>query len=167
VVQKYDLGGDVYRSMGIAVLGTPGRIVYACEARADGKKDVVVIGLPAGMGAKPTAVYRFPTAAAGEPRAALWAGDNFAGVATDRGVLWFDDHDKKFLPMLVTQPGSAGQYFGDDKFFWYVIPHPKEEGKSVLAALPMPLDAFENYAKKFTANQPLTVAKIDAKGLSK
>lgn len=162
VVQQHDLGGDVYRSLGLAVVGTPGRIVYAFEALADGKKERLVLGL---TGGKPVA-YRLP-AAAGEPSGALWAGD-FAGVATDRGVLLFDDHEKNFLPMLFAQPpGGAGHYFGDEKSLWYVTPHAKEEGKSVLAALPMPPEAFESYTKKAAAGQPVPAATLDAKGLSK
>jgi hypothetical protein len=167
VLLQHDLGGDVYRSLGLAVVGAPGRIVYTFEGLADGKKEALALGFPAGAGAKPVA-YRFPAATAGEPRGALWAGDEFAGVATDRGVVLFDDNDKKFLPMLFAQPpGAVGHYFGDEKSLWYVIPHPKEEGKSVLAALSMPLEGFESYTKKFVASQPIPAARIDAKGLAK
>ncbi len=167
VLQTHDLGGDVFRSLGIAVIGVPGRIVYTFEGLVDGKREKLALGFPTGSEAKPV-VYRLPTDAVGEPRGALWAGSAFAGVTTDRGVIWFDDDGKKFLPMLFTQPtDGSGFYYGDEKYFWYVIAHPKEANKSVLAALAMPLEGFENYTKKFVASQPIPAARIDAKGLAK
>jgi hypothetical protein len=69
--------------------------------------------------------------------------------------------------MLFAQPPGAAHYFGDEKSFWYVIPHPKEETKSVLVALSMPFEGFVGYGKNFASSQPLRAVKIDAKGLSK
>ncbi|MBN9119825.1 MAG: hypothetical protein J0I06_11810, partial [Planctomycetes bacterium] len=49
-LRKYDLTGDVGRSLGLAVSGTPGRLLYAFETAPDksGKKDLAVFGLPLG-----------------------------------------------------------------------------------------------------------------------
>jgi hypothetical protein len=166
VLRKYDLGGDVGRSLGLAVSGTPGRLLYVFETVPDkvGKKDKAVIGLPLGDKAKHI-LYAFP-ASAGEPKGALWANGIAGGVATDRGVLWFDDDEGKFLPMFLTQ-SAGGQYFGDERYFWYVVAHPKEPGKSGLVALSVPFNDFGEYLNSFAKNQPLRAVKIDGNGLSK
>lgn len=167
VMRKYDLGGDVDRSIGLALSGTPGRILYVCETTVDGKKEKVAMGLQLGDEAKPI-IYRFPSATVGDPKGVLWADDTFGGVVTERGVVWFVDHEKKFLPILMTQPTAPGQYFGDDKYFWYVMPNPKKEKdkSSILVAL-SPFEGFPDYVKISEANQPLKAARIDEKGLSK
>jgi hypothetical protein len=164
VLRKYDLGGDVGRSIALAVHGTPGRLLYVFETAPDraGKKEKAILGLPLGDEAKPV-FYKFPDAA-GEPKAALWANEA-GGVVVDRGVLWFNDDEGKFLPLLLTQPPAGGQYFGDEKYFWYLIPHPKEATKSALVALVVPFADFAQYQKN-SLNQPLRAAKIDHNGLA-
>ncbi|MBN9118250.1 MAG: hypothetical protein J0I06_03665, partial [Planctomycetes bacterium] len=130
-----------------------------------GKKDLAVFGLPLGDAAKHT-LYRFP-AALGEPRAALWAGEEFGGVVVERGVVWFNGQEGKFLPLLLTQPPVVGAVAGDDHSFWFVVPHSKQAAKSVLVSLGMPLEDVEGYQSSFTSNQPLRAVRIDASGLSK
>jgi hypothetical protein len=165
VLRKYDLMGDVSRSFGLAVSGTPGRLLYAFEADKAGKKEKVVLGLGLGEAAEHV-LYRWPDGI-GDPKGVLWATGSLGGVMLDRGVLWFDDDEGKFQPLLVTQPAAGGQFFGDERFFWYLVPHPKMPNKSVLAALSAPFDDFTEYRKAFPANQPLRATRIDENGLSK
>ena len=167
VIRKYDLEGDVGRSLGLAVSSTPGRLLYAFELAPDkdGKKERAVLGLPLGDSAKHI-LYRLPSDA-GDPKGALWAGETFGGVIVDRGVLWFDDHEHKFLPVALTQPPGVGQYFGDERYFWYVVPHPGMGGKSMLVALSVPFDDFRGYQENYFAKQPLRALRLDHTGLAK
>jgi hypothetical protein len=165
-VRKHDLGGDVVRSLGVAASGTPGRLLYAFETTTPaGKKETVVLGLPPGDDAE-AIHYRFP-AAAGEPRAALWANGDAGGVVTDGGVVWFRDGDEgKFRPLVYTQAGADAQYFGGPQFFWYVIPHPTAAARSLVVAVTGDFEARTEYQKSFPS-QPLRAVRLDTRGLSK
>jgi len=165
VLRKYDLEGDVSRSFGLAVSGTPGRLLYAFEVDRAGKKEKAVLGLAPDEAAKHV-IYRWPDGL-GDPKGTFWANGTGAGVATDRGVLWFDDDEGKFLPLVLTQPATTGLYYGDERYFWYLIPHPKVPAQSALVALPLPFDAATEYRKAFPANQPLRATRISANGLEK
>jgi hypothetical protein len=162
-LREYDLG-DVARSIALAVHGTPGRLLYVFETVPEkaGKKEKAILGLPLGDGAKPI-IFKFPDAV-GEPKAALWANEA-GGVVVDRGVVWFNDDENRFLPLLFTQPPAGGQYAGDEKYFWYAIPHPKEATKSVVVGLAVPFADFAKYQKNYPS-QPLRAAKIDHNGLA-
>ena len=167
-LRTHDLGGDVARSFALAASGTPGHFLYVFQSAPNkaGKQDTVAMVLPPGDSAKP-ATYRFPSDSAGSPKGALWAGDDFGGVVTDRGVLWFGESDKVLEPLVMTQSEAGGEYFGDAQLFWYVIPKPKDEKKSLLVALPTPFDSFAEWQKEFPANRPLRAVKLDASGLLK
>jgi hypothetical protein len=165
-VREFDLGGDVGRSLAIAAGGTPGRLLYAFETRPDrsGKKDTAVVGLPPGDDAKPV-TYQFPAAAVGEPKAATWVNGDVGGVATDRGVVWFDDHDRQFVPLVYTQPVGTGLYYGDEKNFWYVIPHATAT-KSAVVAVSGDFNERADFQKNYP-NLPLRTLRIDTTGLAK
>jgi hypothetical protein len=163
-LRQHDLGGDVGRSLALAVGGeAPGRLIYAFET-GDAKKDRVVASW-APDEQRPT-LFRIP-AGAGEPRAALWTDGDSAGLATDRGVVWFDDHEGKLAPLVMTRPDGPGQFYTTAQFFWYLIPHPKEAARSVLVGLKLPFNDIGDYAKNHAANRPIRVVKIDGTGLSK
>jgi hypothetical protein len=167
VRRKYDIGGDAGRSLGVAASGTPGRLIYAFETAPDkmGKKEKAILVLPLGDKAKH---QLFPVpATVGDPKGALWSAGVAGGVVTDKGVLWFDDEDGLIVPMCFTQPPGVGLYFGDEKYFWYVIAHPKEATKSVLVALSGEFNDRSDLIKSFGANQPLRALKIDHNGMSK
>ena len=145
---------------------TPGRLLYVFETAPDksGKKDTAVLGLPLGDDANPV-FYQFPSGAVGEPKSALWVNGDIGGVATDRGVVWFDDHEGKFLPLVFTQPATPGSYFGDEKYFWYVIPH-TVASKSVVVAITSDFNDRADFQKSYP-NQPLRTVRLDSAGLSK
>ncbi|QJW97070.1 hypothetical protein FTUN_4634 [Frigoriglobus tundricola] len=165
VLRKYDLEGDVSRSFGLAVSGTPGRVLYAFEVDKAGKKEKAVLGVAVEEAAKHV-IYRWPDGL-GDPKGTFWANGTGAGVATDRGVLWFDDDEGKFLPLVLTQPATTGLYAGDERYFWYLIPHPTVPTRSALRALPLPFNDATEYRKAFPANQPLRATRISATGLEK
>lgn len=167
VVRKFDLEGDVGRSLGLAVSGTPGRLLYAFETAPDkaGKKEKAVLGLPLGDTAKHV-LHPIP-ATAGEPKGALWANETTGGVILERGVLLFDDDEGKFVPLLVAQPVGPALYYGDEKFFWYVVPDPKAATKSVLVALSVEFNDRADFQRNYGANQPLRTVRLDANGLAK
>jgi hypothetical protein len=165
-MREVDLKGDVHRSIGLALSDTPGRILYVFETSVDGKKEKVVMGLPLVDNAKPL-YFRFPTPTAGEAKGALWASEKFGGVITDRGVVWFDDHENLFAPMVMTQPPAPGHHFGDESNYWTMIPNPKNDKQSVLVGLAADFEAFPDYVKDYTRNQTIRAVRIDEKGLSK
>src|SRR5262249_309238 len=124
VTRTHDLGGEVARSITLAASGTPGRLLYVFEQAADksGKKEIVVLCVPLGDDKK-RRMFSWPSAAAGDPKTALWTYGDVAGVATDRGVVFFDDHEANFKPLVFAAPAAGtGLYYGDEKHVWYVIP---------------------------------------------
>ena len=167
VVRKFDLEGDVGRSLGLAVSGTPGRLLYAFETAPDkaGKKEKAVLGLPLGDTAKHV-LHPIP-ATAGEPKGALWANETTGGVILERGVLLFDDDEGKFVPLVVAQAAGPALYYGDEKFFWYVVPDPKAATKSVLVALSVEFNDRADFQGNYPANKPLRTVRLDANGLAK
>jgi hypothetical protein len=89
-------------------------------------------------------------------------------VVTDRGVVWFDDHDGKFLPLVVAQPPAGGAvYFGDEKNFWYAVPHPTAAAaKSALVVVSGEFNDRAEFQKSYP-NQPLRTVRLDSAGISK
>ena len=164
VVRKHDLDGDVGRSLGLAVSG--GRVLYAFEtADKAGKKEKAVIRLP--YGDNPKHVLHSIPATAGELKGALWSNETTGGVVLEKGVLWFDDEEGKFLPLVVSQPAGAALYHGDDKLFWYVVPDPKVATKSVLVGLSVEFNDRADFQGNYPANKPLRTVRLDANGLAK
>ena len=161
VIRKYDLGGDVGRSLSVAASGL-GRLLYVFETE---KKMKVVLGLPLGTDAKPV-LYRWPEKA-GEPKGAFWAGESSGAVVVNEGAVWFDDEQGQFRPLLQTQPPTGGHHFGDERLYWYVVPHPSKAGRSMLVSLEMPFSGTDEYLQRFSAGEPLRAVKIDATGLAK
>jgi hypothetical protein len=168
VVRKYELDGDVGRSIALAAGGTPGRLLYVFETIPDkaGKKETAVLGLPLGDAANHV-LYQLPPAA-GEPKGALWVNGDVGGVVTDKGVAWFDDHEGKFLPLMFAQPpAGGGLYFGDEKDFWYVVPHPTmPAAKSVVVAVSGDFNDRAEFQNNYP-NKPLRTVRLDSAGLSK
>ena len=157
--------GSPVLQLGLAVNGTPGRLLYAFETSADSGRQKAVLCVPLGADAKHI-IYRLP-ADLGEPKGALWSSETTGGIVVDRGVLWFSDEDDRvFLPMALTQPTALGQYFGDDRYFWYVVPHTAMAAKSILVPLSVPFDEFALYLENYP-KQPLRVLRIDGTGLAR
>src|SRR5579883_1730121 len=166
VVRQFDLGGDVRNSLGLDLSGTPGRILYTFDTIEEkpGQSTTVIVGVPLGENAKPI-IYRSP--AIGAISGALWAGEMFGGVVAGSGVLWFDDDEGKFRPLVMTRPTNGASYAGGTGHFWYVIPHPKEMTKNVLVGLSLPFADFPEYLKRYEGGQPLRSVVIDSNGLAK
>ncbi len=161
-LRTHDLGGDA-KPLAVAASGTPGRLLFAFETDAKGKKDRGLLYLPLGAGAKPV-ISLWPTVA-GTPKSAFWVGDTSAGVATENGVVWFDEEMNKFGPLVVTRPVAAGLYLGAGNQFLYVVPHPSKPAQSVLVTLAVPFgDAFDFRREAATR---LRVVRIDSNGLAK
>lgn len=166
VVRKLDLGGDVGRSMGIAVSGTPGRIFYAFETNDNGKKDKAVAVLPLDDKGKGPQFFAFPTGAAGtDGKGAVFAGGALAGAITEKGAVWFDDEEGKVVPLMATVPVANAQFYGTDLHFWYVIPDPKAPAKSAFVAVSTDLNKREELKTNFPT-KPLAALRIDAEGAS-
>jgi hypothetical protein len=167
VVRKLDLGGDVGRSMGVAVSGTPGRILYTFETNDGGKKDKVVAMLALDDKGKGPQFFAFPTGAAGtDGKGAVFAGGELGGALTDKGAVWFDDDEGKIVPLMATVPTASAQFYGSGDNIWYAIPDPKMPAKTVLAAISAELNDREDLKKNFGANKPLTALRVDAEGAS-
>ncbi len=168
VLRKYDLDGDVEESKALAASGTPGRLLYVFTTIPDkmNRQERVILGLPLGDAAKPV-TYHFPAGMVGEPKSAIWAGEEFGGVATERGVIWFDDHEGKFAPLVMTQVPTAGLYFSGQNHFWYTVPHAKDENKCTLIGLSMPFNSFAEFQKSGGSNRPIRSVQIDHRGLAK
>lgn len=169
VLRTLDLGGDVGRSLGVAASGTPGRLLYAFETAAGGKKERAVAVLPLDDKGKGTQLFGFPTGAAGtEARGALWAGGDTAVVVADRGAVLFDDEGGTVRPLAALVPNGPGALFaGTPAHVWFALPHPKQPAKSVLVALSADLNDREEFTKAFPAGKPLPALRIDDRGASR
>jgi hypothetical protein len=167
VLRKFDLGGDVGRSMGVAVSGTPGRILFAFETNDNGKKDKVVAMLPLDDKGKGPQFFAFPTGGAGtDGKGAVFAGSELAGAITEKGAVWFDDDEGKIVPLMATVPTAGAQFYGSADNIWYAIPHPKQPAKTVLVAISGELNDREDLKKNFAANKPLAALRVDVEGAS-
>jgi len=165
VARKLDLGGDVGQSLGVAV-SSAGRVLYAFETNADGKKDKAVAVLPLDDKGKGPQFFAFPTGAVGATgKGAAFAGGTFAALVTDKGAVWFDDDDGKVVPLMATVPTAGAQFYGTDLHFIYVIPDPKAPAKSTFVAVSTDLNEREALKTNFPA-KPLAALRADADGLS-
>ena len=160
---KLELGGEVGRPMGIAVTGVPGRITYAFETNAEGRKEKALLCcLPRD---KPL-VFKWPDGM-GDPTGAAWAGPAYGVVATTRGALLIDAETKKFIPVAFAEvPGGKGQATANESGLWYLIPA-TEPAKSVLLNLSLPPDGADALRAAAEAREALPSFRIDEKGLSK
>lgn len=162
-VQQVELGGEVIRSLGVAVVGTPGRIAYAFETGTDTRQQAVFLSLP---NQKPT-VFLWP-ATAGEPTGLHWSGTNFAIVSTTRGAVWIEAADKQFTPLALGEvAGGQGLHAATESGHWYLVPQPGDPNRSVLVELTMPLEGLLEFRAAAEARQPLETVRLDDKGLSK
>lgn len=164
VAWQLDLEGDVSRSLGIAVYGTPGRVAFAFETD-DGKKSqrVLVLCLPKN---KPT-MFLWPEAA-GEPNGLVWSGGKFTIVSTTRGAVWVEAEGKQFTPLALGEvPGGKGLHAATENAHWYLVPNPADAAKSVLVELTMPPDGLLDFRAAADAKLPLFTVRLDDKGLAK
>jgi hypothetical protein len=90
---------------------------------------------------------------------------DIGGVATERGVVWFDDHEGTFLPLVFTQPPGPALYFSDERHFWYVIPQSGAPGKSVVIAIRGDFNDRAEFQQN--PNQPIQSVRLDTIGLLK
>lgn len=155
-----DLGGDVGRSLALAV-SPGGKLLYAFETDADGKKEKAVMMLAEGSR---SLALRWP-ADAGEPVSAGWAGDNVATLATNQGAaVWFDA-DGGFNPLAIARTPDDKAAHAATESYWSLLP---------VAGNPKACVAVETALPPQGIGDPLTPANrrpvasllLDQKGLS-
>jgi hypothetical protein len=156
--------GEVGRSFGIAAFGTPGRIAYAFETDASGRKDrAILFCLP---DAEPV-VYRWQDRA-GEPTGIRWAGTDMAVVGTTRGAVWVEAEGKVFNPLAMGEvPGGKALHAATDRAHWYLVPNPADPAKSLMLELGLPLGELIEFRDAVDNRQPLHTVRLDEKGLSR
>jgi hypothetical protein len=161
---KLPLQGEVGRSFGLSVAGTPGRIAYAFETDADKKKDRAILFC---MPNNDPTVFRWQDSA-GEPVSVSWAGTEFAVVGTTRGVVWFeyDSEGKNFTPLAMAQvPNDKGFHETTERAHWYLIPNPKDPAKSLMLELATPIADLIEFRNAAAAKQQLETLRLDDNGL--
>jgi hypothetical protein len=156
-----DLGGDAGRSLALAVSGG-GRVVYAFETDAEGRKETAVVELR--DDGKHT-VLKWPAKDAGEPVTAGWVGDDLAMVGTDRGAAaWFEAEGSTFRPLaLARTPGDMARHVAADGH-WALLPDPADRKRCLLVEFSRPQQALVNPLER--PAKPITV-RLDEKGLHK
>ncbi|MBN9517286.1 hypothetical protein J0H58_02020 [bacterium] len=157
-----DLGGDVGRSLALAV-SAGGKVLYAFETDADGKREKVLMQLASGTRGPAS---RWP-ADAGEPVAAAWAGDNVASLATSQGAaVWFDA-DGGFNPIAVarTPDDKAVHAVAGTDNHWSLLPAPGDAKGSVVVELALPPQGVGDPLTP-AARRPTASLVLDLKGLS-
>ncbi len=160
-VSQIELGGEVGRPLGIAVLGMPGRIAYAFETDAEGKKEKAVLFA---LAKEPLVLFRWPESP-GEPTGANWAGERFAVIATEKGAVYVHSEDKKFTPFAFAElaTGKSSQT-ANENGHWYLNADLLAPGRSTLVELTT--DELTDFHTALEGMEPPTV-RIDEKGLSK
>jgi hypothetical protein len=162
-----ELGGDVGRSLGLAVSGN-GKLLYvfetAPEARDDKKKERIVAAFPAGGRGQPT-YLRWPEGV-GEPESAGWANDEIAVVGTDKGrAFWFELSEGRFAALaLLAPPGELGRHAAGEAGHWAVLPDPAAPGKAVLLEYAMPPEGYLELQEATMGGKPAPTLKLDSKG---
>lgn len=161
-----DLGGDVGRSLGLAV-SSNGKLLYvfetAPEARADGKKEKVVVGVPvAGRG--PPNFVRWPDGV-GDPESVGWANDEIAVAGTDKGrAFWFELTEGRFVTLAVlAPPGELAKHATGDADHWALLPDPALPGRAVLLEFQMPPDGYLELQEATQGGKPAPTLKLDPK----
>jgi hypothetical protein len=107
---------------------------------------------------------RWP-ATAGEPTGVMWAGTRFAVISTDKGVLYLDTEEKKFLPLAFAElAGGPVPHAANELGHWYVIANPTDPNKSLVVELTT--DSLSDFKNGLEGDMPPTV-RLDEKGLHK
>lgn len=158
-----ELGGDVGRSLGLAVSGN-GKLLYVFETAADAKKEKAVAAIPAG-GRGRTTIVKWADAV-GSPTSAGWGNEDIAVVGTDKGrAVWFELSEGKFTTLaLLTPPGELGLHATGEANHWAVLPDPVIPGQSVLLEYPMPPDGIIELQEQTGGGKPAPTLKLDPKG---
>lgn len=157
-----DLGGDVGRSLALG-MSPAGKVLYAFETDADGKRERAVMQL---AGGSRSPALRWP-ADAGEPVAAAWAGDTVASLATSQGAaVWFDA-DGGFNPIAVarTPDDKAVHAVAGTDSHWSLLPSPADPKGSVAVELALPPQGVGDPLTP-AARRPVAALVLDLKGLS-
>jgi hypothetical protein len=163
VAWKIDLKGEASRSLGIAVVGVPGRVAYAFETDGPKKRErAVLFALPQGE----PVLHRWPETA-GEPTGIHWSGTNMAIVATTRGAVWVDSSEKSFLPVALAETPGGGLHAATESFHWYLIPRPGDAARSLLVSLSLPPQDLLEFRNAAQGRQPLATVRLDEQGLWK
>jgi hypothetical protein len=156
-----DLGGDVGRSLALAVAPS-GRVVYAFETDADGKKERAVAFLRGGLKGP---AQRWPADAA-EPAAAAWCGEEVVALAAGNGaVAWFDAEHGYALMGLARPPEDKGLHAALDTH-WSLVPAAGDPKRCVAVELRLPPDGLIDPVNP-GARPAAAAFLVDAKGLSK
>jgi hypothetical protein len=160
--QLEDLGTDVGRSLALAV-SPGGRVLYAFEADADGKKERAVAEL---AGGKLGPVFRWP-ADAGEPVSAGWSGENVATLGTSQGAVVVFDGEGGFRPQAVarTPEDKAVHVVAGTDNHWSLLPVAGNPKGCVAVEVALPLPALGDLTGD-RDRQPTASLLLDAKGLS-
>jgi hypothetical protein len=165
LVWKLPVHGEASRSFGISVAGPQGRIAYAFETEAGGKKDrAILLCMPNSA----PRIFRWQDSA-GEPTSVNWWGLDYAVVGTTLGVVWFgfeDEDSKNFAPLAMAQvPNGKGMHETTEIAHWYLLPNPKNPMQSLLRGLESPILGLVDFQEAAAKKRPLETLKLDEAGL--
>lgn len=133
-----DLEGDVGRSLGLGV-SPAGKVLYAFETDADGKKERAVMEL---RGGGKREFFRWP-AEAGDPASVGWCGDSVAAVGTTTGgAVLFEADGDAFRPLaLALTPGKQARHVAGETH-WSLVPDLADPKRSLCLGYTMPPDGL-------------------------
>ena len=156
------LDGDVGKSLAVAV-SPGGRVVYAFETDADGKRERAVAHLSEG---KLGAVFRWP-ADVGEPTAASWSGDQAAVVSAGPGAgVVFDGEEGRFRPQAaVRAAGDKAAVLATDGGLWALQPAATDAKACVALGVALPLPPTGDLTTP-PDRRPVASMVLDLKGLA-
>ncbi|QDU18393.1 zinc ribbon domain-containing protein [Urbifossiella limnaea] len=155
-----ELGGDVGRSLALSV-SPAGRVVYAFETDADGKKERAVAHMSEG---KTGPILRWPSDAP-EPTAAWWAGDRVAAVSAGPGTAVVIDADEGFRVQGVVRAAEDKMASALTESLWGLIPAAGDAKRCVAVEMGLPLPGGGDLIGPASA-RPIGSLVLDLRGLS-
>ncbi|MFO0796707.1 MAG: hypothetical protein U0804_04465 [Gemmataceae bacterium] len=155
-----ELGGDVGRSLALSV-SPAGRVVYAFETDADGKKEKAVAHMSEG---KTGPILRWP-ADAPEPTAAWWAGDRVAAVSAGPGTAVVIDADEGFRVQGVVRAAEDKMASALTESLWGLIPMAGDAKRCAAVEMGLPLPGGGDLIGPASA-RPIGSLVLDLRGLS-
>jgi hypothetical protein len=159
------LGGDVHRSLAIAVEGE--RIVYVLETGDASQRERAIL-LTTHQGAAAHRLLRWPRDV-GEPTAAAWS-EATAVISTTRGGLLLEYDEGNLVPFAYVYAANNAPPFlaTQGSYLWYLLPDPDQpQTQTVAASLLLPPEQYTQWAELFANKQPLPRLLLTPEGLKK